>query len=165
MKQSVCSAQINKRTEVRNIFNGSLYDIARLNSLKKLFLHCFLFLDNQLLAVADDAAASRIKLDDYKFNFLIQIFAKVFFVGIRYKASRNEHSRAVYQDAQSAVQDPHNLCRQNLVVIESLLQLLVAFLCSQSLIGKNNLTVSVVHLEDLNLHGVAFFGNRGKIYG
>ena len=74
MKQAVYAAQIDKGTEISNIFNGSLDNITDSDLFKQLFLKLCLSRCNELLPVTDNTASSRVELSDYKLDVLSLIF-------------------------------------------------------------------------------------------
>ncbi len=151
MKKTVCSAEINKCAEISDILDGSFYYIANLQSSEELFLHLSALSHKKLLAVADVSPSVRVVLDDDELNFLILILGEISLIGIRDKRSRNKDTNAFYRYTQAAVKHLINFCGEDFFVVVSFLNSLVAAVSSQSLIGKNNLTVSVINLEDFYL--------------
>ncbi len=163
MKQTVRSAEINECTEISDILNSSLDNIAHVNSGEELLLGFLLLGYNKLLAVADDSSSSRIELDDHEFNLLIHVFVEILLKGVRYEAGRDEYTRAVYVDTQSAVQNADNLCLQNLMVLKCLFEFLIASLGNQLLVGEKYLTLAIVDLHDLDFHLVTDFNDGCQI--
>ena len=89
MKQSVCSAQIDKGAEVGNILYCTFNHISYLNTLKQLSLHLRLASCHQLLPVTDNPSSARIELSYYKLDLLIRILGQVSLIGITRLAGMN----------------------------------------------------------------------------
>ena len=109
---------------------------------------------NQLLAVADDTASAGIKLCNYKADLLSLVLGQILFVGIRYQAGRNKYAGLVYYNAQAALQHLSHGSGQYLSALKSFFQTLAALLSRQALIGQENLSLSIIHLQHLYFHGV-----------
>ena len=164
MKETVCAANINKRTEIRHVLHNAFHHIANMDALKKLSLQLRLLGHEKLLTITDISSSLRIVLADYKLNLLACILGQILFINIRHKACRDKDSDLIYHNTETAFQDSCHLGGKNLLVIESFFNSLIAAVCSQSFVGQGNLSLAVIHLKDLNLHGIARLGHRGQIH-
>ena len=50
------------------------------------------------------------------------------------------------------------------MIVKCFFNSLVASVCSKTLVGKENLTLTVIYFQNLDFHGVTNLGNRGKIH-
>ena len=105
MKQTVCSAQIYERTEIGNILDNAIDDIAGLDPCKEFSCSFSLAGCENLTAIADDSSSARIELRNYEFDLLILILIEISLIDIRYKAGRNEYSRILDKDCETALKD------------------------------------------------------------
>ena len=99
MKQSICSAQIDKCTKVCYVLYHALYGITNVDSLEQLFLHLSLLSNHQLLSVTDHSSSLRIEFSNYELDLLTSVFGQILLVSIRYQTCRNKYSGLVYQNA------------------------------------------------------------------
>ena len=155
MEKSICAAQIDERAKICHILDNALDTVADMNPLEQLLLQFLLALDKKLLAVTDDAASARIELCDNELDLLILVLVKILLICIRHKRCRNEDASAFDHNGKPAGKNLDNRCLEYLMVVEGLLQSLVALLCSQSLVRQNGLTLAIVDLHDLDFHLVA----------
>jgi len=151
MKKSVCSAEINECTEIGNVLDNTVYDIANLDLAEESLLHLFLLSCKKLLAVSDASSLVRIVLNDNEVDFLSEIFAEIFLIAVGNKACRDEDSGSVNLNGDSALKDSRNLSGKDFLIIESFFDTLVSLLLLNSLIGYDNLTFTIVNLENLYL--------------
>ena len=105
MKQTVCSAQIYECTEICDILNNAVNDVAGLDSFKELSRSFCLAGNKNLTTIADDPSSARIELRNNEFDFLILILIEISLIDIRYKAGRNEYSRILDKDCETALKD------------------------------------------------------------
>ena len=152
MKQTVCSAQIDKSAEVCDILDCTADDIAHIELGEKLLLTLHLLLDKQLFAVADDTVAARVELCDDKLDLLILILGQVTLIGIRHKTGRDKHLGLVDHDTQSTAKHLSDLSCQDLSGLTGFTKLLIALLGRETLVGQNYLSVPVVDFKDLDCH-------------
>ena len=95
VKQTVSSAQIDESAEIGKVLDLALDDHAFLDAGHKGFLHLGLAGNQELLAVADDAAAARVILDDHELNLLILILGEVSLKAVGHKACRDKDANAI----------------------------------------------------------------------
>ena len=82
MKKSVYSAEIDKCTEICYVLNCSFDHITDFKFSEEFFLLFCSFSNKKLSSVTDDTVSSWIEFADNKFDFLIFVLRKVFFVSI-----------------------------------------------------------------------------------
>ena len=165
MEQAVRAAQIYERAEIGDVLDGTFNGIAGLNGLKELLLHLGTLSQQQLLAVADISAPVRIVLGNNKLNFLIEILVQISLICIRYKAGRDKYSDFLYDNTEAARKNLSNLCLENFPVVISFFNSLVAAIRSKSLVGKDDLSFTVVGLQNLNFQLVADFKDFCQVDG
>jgi len=155
MKKSVSTAQIDESAEIRQVLDCSFNRIADLNPREKLFCRFCFGSGQEHAAVADDPSSSRIEFGHDEFDFLISIFAEIFFVSIRNKACRNENAGSFHIDCEAAVQHLRHFGFEDFLVVESFLEPLVFLFLWKSLVCQDDLAFTVIHFQDFDVHLVA----------
>ena len=82
MKKSVYSAKVDECSEICNVLYSSFHSVTYVNLSKQFFLFFSTFSNKKLSSVTDDTVSSWIEFADNKFDFLIFVLRKVFFVSI-----------------------------------------------------------------------------------
>ena len=163
VKQTICSAKIDERTEIGNILHNTVHGISDMDPLKQLLLKLFLALYQNLLAVADNAMSARIELRHDKLDLLAVVSFQILLIRIGNQRSRNENTSAVDNSNQTAVRNLNNRRLQDLMAVKCFLKTLIALLGSKSLVGKNGLTFAVIDLQNLRFHDIADFDDLSQI--
>ena len=163
MEKTVSTAEIDERAEVGDILHRALDNIAHLQRGEQLFLLLCSLRNQELLAVTDISSSVRIVLNDHKTDLLILILCEILLIRIGNQGSGDKHADALYIDGKSAIEHLYDLGSEDFLVVVGLLNPLVAAVSSQPLVGKNDLSVSVVHLEDLDLERIARVKNSREI--
>ena len=83
------------------------------------------------------------------------ILLLILFIYIRYERSGDEDSCSLDKDCETAVEDLRNLCLEDFVVVERLLNSLVPLLGSETLVRKDNLSFAVIYLENFDFQLIA----------
>ncbi len=156
VQQSVCTAQIDESTEICDILDSTLDCIAGVDGLEELTLHFLALCNEKLLAVTNISAPVRIVLGDHELNILSEILAQVSLISIGDKACRDEYSDFLNNNAQTAGKDLCDLGSENFLVVVRFLNALVAAVCREALVGKDDLAVSVIHFQNLDFKFVAY---------
>ena len=155
MKQTICAAQIYECTEIGNVLYNAFYNVTFMDSCEQCSLLFCLLGNNQLLAIADISSSLRIVLADNEFNLLICILRQVFLIGIGNKTCRDEDTNFIYNNNQTAIQYLCYFCFQNFMVVEGFFDSLVASVSSKSLVGQQNLSLTVIDFQYFCFHAVA----------
>ena len=155
MKQAICSAKIHECAEIGNILNSSLNYIAGLDGGEKLLLHLFALSHKQNLAVADVSASVGVVLSDHELDLLTEILVQILLISIGYQACRDEYSYFINYYTESAGKDLCHLSCENFLIVVSFFDALVAAVSCQSLVGKKDLAVAVIDLDNLDFKLVA----------
>ena len=154
MKQTIRTSKVYKCPKIRHILDNTFYYVSFMDTLKQRFLEFCLFRDQKLFPVADNSSSPRIKLCDYKFDLLIRIFSEILFICVGYQTRRDENSCFIYNNTKSSFQ---NLCHfrgQHFLIFKSLLKPLAASLCSDSSVRQLNLSLSIIHFQNLHFHRI-----------
>lgn len=96
MKQSVCSAQIDKCTEIGYVLNNAFYDVAFFDLLEEFLLQFSLLSYDELLTIADVSSSLGIVLADHEFDLLSGILGQILLISIGYQACGDEDSYFVH---------------------------------------------------------------------
>ena len=163
MKKSVNTTKVNECSEICYILNSSFYCITNIEFREQLFLLLSTLCYKKLSSITDHTVSSRVELADYEFDFLSFILAEIFLIRIGNKACRDKYSYFINCCTNTAAKNLCNCSFQHFVVFICFAQSLISFFCSQSLICKKNLTLSVIYFQYLNCHCITYGYNCCKV--